>query len=151
MALTDYQILKDNYPHEDRATLYNSMGGEWPTLVDHPNYQNTCAIRMSLAFHSSNLPIPSSYQEAITGDGKSIVLKVETMWNFVISAYGQPTWGMTKIPGTPASIPVEQGIVVYHAAFSDATGHFDLWTGTDFVGAGKMEDVQNGYDLGLWY
>ena len=87
----------------------------------------------------------------MANDGRAIIIKVETMWNFMHAEFGVPTWGMSKIPGTEVQVPVEKGIIVYHKAFSDATGHFDLWTGTGFVGAGKMSDVTDGFDVALWY
>jgi hypothetical protein len=68
-----------------------------------------------------------------------------------VLAGGPVTWGMSKNPGTIVRIPAKKGIIVYHKAFSDATGHFDLWNGTAFVGTGKMDDVKDGFGIGLWY
>ncbi|WEF33511.1 T6SS effector amidase Tae4 family protein [Pseudoduganella chitinolytica] len=42
--------LKHNYPHKDAidtAQLFEGIG--WDDLIDNPAYENTCAIRMSLA------------------------------------------------------------------------------------------------------
>jgi hypothetical protein len=146
-----YDDLKATYPTQSKAELYNQMGGEWPTLVDHPNYRNTCAIRLSMALHGAGYGIADKYREGMTGDGRAIIIKVKTMWDYVTETVGPFTWGMSKNPGTPVDIPVRQGIIVYHAAFSDATGHFDLWTGTGFVGNGSLADVKDGFDLALWY
>ncbi|OCJ49795.1 hypothetical protein A6U94_13500 [Agrobacterium tumefaciens] len=133
-----------------KVDLYNQLGGQWPTLVDHPNYQNTCAIRLSVAFHGAGYKIDNKYKEAIAGDGRNIVIKVKTMWDYVTSTVGPFYWGMSKNPGTSVDIPAKKGIIVYHAAFSDATGHFDLWNGSGFVGSGDLGDVANGFDLALW-
>jgi len=146
-----FQPLADNYPTQSREDLYKALGGEWPTLVDHPNYQNTCATRLSVAFHGAGYVIPDAYKEGMAGDGRVIIIKVRTMWDYVVSLFGQPTWGMSKEPGTPVNVPVKKGIIVYHKAYSDATGHFDLWKGNGFVGSGDLAQAKGGYDIGLWY
>lgn len=146
--------LQKQYPTSSKADLFNQMGGEWPKLIDNPSYANTCAIRLSLALAGAGLPIPQKYREAITGDGKSIILKVASMGTFLRETIGKSYWGMSKNPGQPiddSTIPKKTGILVYHAAWSDATGHFDLWTGNGFVGAGSLESVKDGYDLELWH
>jgi hypothetical protein len=145
-----YDDLAGNYPKQSKEDLYNQLGGEWPTLIDNPNYQNTCAIRLSVAFHAAGYKIDNKYREAIAGDGRNIIIKVKTMWDYVTATIGPFYWGMSKNPGTPVDIPPRKGIIVYHAAFADATGHFDLWDGGDFVGSGDLDDVKNGFDLALW-
>ena len=51
--MVNFESLELNYPKEPKNELYAALGGEWPSLVDNPNYQNTCAIRMSVAFHAA--------------------------------------------------------------------------------------------------
>ena len=124
--MTIFESLAQHYPTKSKAGLYADLGGEWPTLVDHPNYQNTCAIRMSVAFQAAGYTIPNKFKEAIAGDGRRIIVKVKTMWDYVTDLFGTFTWGMSKIPGTDVKIPLKNGIIIYHKAFSDATCHFDL-------------------------
>ncbi|GGJ53042.1 hypothetical protein CDQ92_11470 [Sphingopyxis bauzanensis] len=148
-----FKSLKDAYPIQPKPDLFTALGGEWPTLVDNPAYANTCAIRLSVALKGAGSAIPGKYKEAIEGDGSPIVVKVKTFRDLVIELFGKSYWGMSKSPGTPVglgTIPKRSGILVYHAAWKDATGHFDLWTGTGFVGAGNFQDVADGYDLELW-
>lgn len=145
-----YDTLAPHYPKLSKKELYDQLGGQWPSLVDNPNFQNTCAIRLSVAFHAAGYSIDNQYKEAIAGDGRNIIIKVKTMWDYVSATVGEFYWGMSKNPGTPVDIPVKKGIIVYHAAFSDATGHFDLWNGVGFVGSGDLNDVTNGFDLALW-
>ena len=145
-----YDVLASHYPIVAKKELYTRLGGQWPTLIDHPNYQNTCAIRLSIAFHAAGYEINNKYKEAVAGDGRNIIIKVKTMWDYVNETVGPFYWGMSKNPGTPVNIPAKKGIIAYHAAFSDATGHFDLWSGTDFVGSGNLGDVASGFDLALW-
>ncbi len=161
--MATFSELQNNYPQEDRETLYQDLGGQWPVLVDHPNYQNTCATRMSIMFHASNMPIPDKYKEAIAGDNRTLIIKVQTMWDFVIDTIGQPDWGMSKKKGAQVTLPAKSGIICYHADYSDASGHFDLWTGTAFQGQldlwegvilpspADMSDVNNAFDVSMWF
>jgi hypothetical protein len=150
-----FDHLKKNYPVESREALFRALGGGWPALIPDPErkYQNTCAIRMSVALKRSGVAIPGAYAEMKQGDGTPIVIKVKTMQKLVASLYGEP-WGMSKPPGIPlkaSDIPNKTGIIVYHAGWSDATGHFDLWTGRGFVGKGNLGDVAEGFDIALWF
>lgn len=57
---------------------------------------------------------------------------------------------MSKDPGDPvppSALPKKSGVLVYHAQWSDATGHFDLWTGSGFVGAGNFDGIKQAFDL----
>lgn len=146
-----FETLKQHYPNEPKQELYTALGGEWPKLVNDKDYQNTCAIRLSIAFQASGYKIPAKFKEAIAGDGRPIIIKVKTMWDYVTETVGPFTWGMSKEPGSEIKIPAKKGIIVYHKAFSDATGHFDLWNTSSFIGAGKLSDVADGFDLALWY
>lgn len=149
----NFQDLKSAYPTQPKVELFNMLGGEWPTLVNNPAYANTCAIRLSVALKGAGATIPATYREAMDGAGSPIVIKVRTMRDLVKSLFGGSYWGMSKTPGSPIgtdTIPNRTGILVYHAAWADATGHFDLWTGSGFVGSGSLASVADGFDLELW-
>ena len=79
------------------------------------------------------------------------MIKVKNNWDFVKATFGDFSFGITKLEGSEVTIPAKTGIICYHKAFKDASGHFDLWNGTGFVGNGKMSDVIDGYDVALWY
>lgn len=148
-----FQTLKAAYPTQPKAELFDTLGGQWPTLVNDPAYANTCAIRLSVALAGAGATIAPAYREAMDGAGSPIVIKVRTMRDLVKSLFGGSYWGMSKTPGTPIGagvIPNRSGILVYHAAWTDATGHFDLWTGSGFVGNGSLASVADGFDLELW-
>lgn len=145
-----FSDLKDAYPTEPKSDLFNRLGGEWPQRVDDANYQNTCAVRMSVALKAVGVAIPAALREAMEGNGSPLVLKVKTMEKLVSQTFGGFYWGMTKVPGTPVQIPRKTGIIVYHVQWKDASGHFDLWTGDDFVGAGNFANVADGFDIALW-
>lgn len=152
MAIS-FQSLKDNYPTQNRTNLFNSLGGDWPSLIPNiTNYGNTCAIRLSIALRGAGQTIGSSYKEAMDGDGNPIVLKVATMEKLITSLFGAWTWGMSKNPGADISgdLPDYQGIIAYHADWKDATGHFDLWDKDKFIGSGSLADIKDGFDIAIW-
>ncbi|WP_439923093.1 T6SS effector amidase Tae4 family protein [Nitrobacter sp. JJSN] len=152
MALT-FNGLSSNYPTAPKPDLFISLGGDWPGLIDDPNYENTCCIRLSLAILAAGGDISRTYREAIAGDGRPLIVKVATMGNYLKGTLGQIYWGMSKNPGTmidAETLPRQAGIVVYHVAWANATGHFDLWTGSNFVGAGNFADIGDGFDVALW-
>ena len=149
-----FNNLKHHYPTQSKADFFTQLGGQWPKLINNPNYNNTCATRLSYAFNSAGDPVPQKYREAIDGAGNSLILKVKTMDAFIEGKFGKPSWGMSKEPGRPITkndLPRESGIIVYHAAWSDATGHFDLWTGSSFIGSGNFDDIRDGFDIAMWF
>lgn len=150
--MVTFEKLHANYPTQGRSELFHDLGADWIPLIDNPNYQNTCSIRLSVALNKSGQFVDKTYREALTGSGQSIVLKVSTMGRLVQASFGDP-WGMSKEVGqtlASSDIPARKGIIAYHANWSDATGHFDLWHGTGFVGSGNLDDVASGYDIALW-
>lgn len=149
MTIT-FKSLRDAYPVMPKPQLFAQLGGQWPGLVADDNYKNTCAIRLSVALRKAGATIPTKYKEAIDGTGAALVVKVKTMGLFVQELLHKPYWGVSKLVGSDVRIPGVQGIIVYHAAWSNATGHFDLWTGSGFVGAFDLNDVADGYDIALW-
>ena len=66
-----YDELVQTYPTQSKEDLYNAMGGDWPNLINNPNVQNTCAIRLSIALIAAGHNIDASYREGITGDGRN--------------------------------------------------------------------------------
>ena len=155
MTLT-FAPLKQAYRTHRRADLFRKLGGGWPAEIDKEKYVNTCAIRMSEALKDAGATIPASFKEAMRGDGSPIVVYVKTMRKVVQALLGEPTWGMSKQEEqalTAADLPKQTGIIAYHVSknvWDDATGHFDLWTGTAFVGEGKFSDIAKGYALEFW-
>jgi len=85
---TSFATLKSKYPTVPKPALFQSLGGQWPSLVNDKNYENTCAIRMSVALQKSGLPIPQAFKEAITGDGLALTIKVATMRDVVRGFFG---------------------------------------------------------------
>ena len=147
--------LKENYPKSEQAELFNSMGGGWPDLIGKPNYENTCAIRMSLALSRSGQIIPANFKDHITGDGTNIIVKVETMFRFFEETFKQDSWGISNCANlTLKDLPRKTGIIIYKFATpgtGGATGHIDLWDSTKFVGKGNLSDLKQSKMVQLWY
>ena len=153
MAAT-FSQLKSSYPTKPKREFYNVLGGQWPSLIDNPNFQNTCAIRMSSAFLGAGISIPAQYKEAIDGSGNTIVLKVKTFKDFIVSQYGESSWGMSKPIGSvlaSTDLPQKPGIIAYHADWADASGHFDLWETNKFVGTGNFDSIRDGFSIEMWF
>lgn len=152
MAIS-FATLKAAYPLAPRPALYTSLGGEWPNLVNDPLYQNTCSIRLSIALKAAGASIPADLREGMDGAGSPLVIKVRTMERLATRLLGEFDWGMSKQPGVPVragDLPPHKGIIAYHVQWANATGHFDLWTGSAFVGNGNFDDVRDGYALQFW-
>ncbi|EMR38134.1 T6SS effector amidase Tae4 family protein [Vibrio harveyi] len=91
--------LIDNYPTQSKEQLYSELKGEWPSLINNDNYNNTCAIRLSIALLKSGINIPDQYREAISGENDNLIIKVKTMSRFLTDTLDAPFWGMSKQPG----------------------------------------------------
>lgn len=48
-----------SYNRLDTSALYESLG--WGDLVDRPEWQNTCAVRMHLALLDANVQVPGRF------------------------------------------------------------------------------------------
>lgn len=140
----NFPQLKASYPQADRDNFFLELGGDWPLLINDDNYANTCAIRMSVALHGAGVRIPDGKRDGITGDGRNLIFSIGKMDRYLNELLGAPSWGLSKEPDDPVQLPARAGIILYHADFSNATGHVDLWTGSDFVG---QLDVWQGIDL----
>lgn len=148
MAIS-FDALRANYPTMPKEQFFKLLGGQWPSLLDDKMYRNTCAARLSYALHGAGVAIPAKYQEAIDATGASLIIKVKTMGELMNELF-PVHWAMSKIEGSAIDMPASQGVIAYHVKWDNATGHFDLWTGKEFVGEGRLKDVADGYDIVLW-
>lgn len=154
--MTHFERLRANYPTESRESLFrNVLRAGWPDLLPNENYLNTCAIRMSVAFNRTGSPIPPQHSDGGHRDhaGQNVTVRVATMHKVLLAKFGAPTWGVSKVPGTPFSftdLPIESGIVMYRAEFADASGHVDLWRGVRCVGRCPQPDLELAYEIMFW-
>ncbi|TIM05502.1 T6SS effector amidase Tae4 family protein [Mesorhizobium sp.] len=136
--MVPFATLWSNYPTEPKRELFERvLGGGWPALVGNPNYDNTCTIRLSVAFNRCGIKVSEAFGKKDGNhkdkNGDFIAIKVPTGEEMVTSFYGAQTWGMSREPGTPIDlkdVPAWTGILVYRVAGSTANGHIDLWDKT---------------------
>ncbi|MEI7870432.1 MAG: type VI secretion system amidase effector protein Tae4 [Candidatus Methylumidiphilus sp.] len=150
------------------ATLpsYETLWVVYPDYVNYPNPEdvkiliggkvnaawitNTCAIRMSRALNYSGIVLPKSAvgMNTISGsDKKRYAYRVRELRKWLNVTLDTPVFDITKKAGTvfdKSTIAVFKGIIAFDIAFSDATGHLDLWDGSNITSESHMS--KNYYD-----
>ncbi len=160
MSLT-YEQFEAVYPTNERFNLFtNTLGGGFADLVsDEENYGNTCAMRISVAMNAlgGNYKVSSQYgnRDGNHKDKSSnhIIIRVETIFDFITEKLGESTWGMSKNPGSPMDMSFvngKKGILLYHVDFNDATGHVDLWNGSSCEYQCKTEHMTLAKMVRFW-
>ena len=130
-----FQAYPD-YESSDSAAVKKKIGG----AVDADWVTNTCAVRMSRGLNYSNLPVPANFGGLHTvkgGDGKHYAFRVRELrlWLPTATALGMPDVDIKKKQGDDfdkKKLKDTKGIIAFDIHFSDATGHFDRWDGTQF-------------------
>lgn len=119
----------------DSAAVKKSIGGE----VTEPWLgQNSCTIRLSYTLNRNGFPIPQNFPGLATvrgGDGYRYAFRVAETRKWLSFAIGAPDYEVKKKAGKPYDkdqLQTMQGIIGFDISFSDATGHLDLWDGTQF-------------------
>lgn len=135
------------YGHDE---FFDLLGGEWPRLKKEAKFMNTCALRMSYALNVAGLTIPRRFGKPfMDGRGRPLIGDVDTMEKALLAIFGRPDQHVSKAPGADVRF-VGQGIVCLRKKFSDATGHVDLWNGTDFLGTGQRQWVIDAPSVKFW-
>ena len=116
--LPNFSTLWNNYPNgapeEVKALIGGHVNALWIT--------NTCVIRMSRALNYSGFHVhPDAGMHTISGkDGLQYGYRVSEFKRYMEHHFGPPQ----KFAG-------QRGIICFDVSvWSDATGHFDLWDGT---------------------
>ena len=150
------------------ATLpsYDTLWNVYPDYINYPDPQqvkdlvggnvnavwitNTCAIRMSRALNYSGIPLPSSFHGLNTvkgGDGKRYAYRVREIQPWLEATLGKPAFITKKKDGAvfdKSTIASLKGLIAFDIAFADATGHLDLWDGSNISSERHMS--RNYYD-----
>jgi hypothetical protein len=109
---------------------------------------NTCVVRLSKAFNASGEPIPGPTEaknynmEVVSGRDKQLVdgryqkqwyaYRVREFHQYMISKYGQPKVSVKGTGTIPSETKGKKGVIEFVVDnFSDATGHFDIWDGSE--------------------
>ncbi|WP_141688620.1 T6SS effector amidase Tae4 family protein [Bradyrhizobium paxllaeri] len=153
--MTIFDNLWNNWPTEARDVLFNSLGGNWPSLYPNDNYKNTCTIRFSVALNRSGYKVPASLSDGGHKDqeGNSIAVRVPTGESLARNFFGEPYWGMNRNPGSPidlTNVPRENGLLIYKVRVGDANGHVDLWKKNDCLIDCHASFAAASYELAFW-
>ena len=150
ITLPSYETLWDVYPdymnYPDPQVVKELIGGN----VNATWITNTCAIRMSRAFNYSGHPVPEGYPGLKTvrgGDDMRYAFRVREMRKWLDASLVKPAFDIKKPAGThfnKATIANIIGVIAFDIAFSDATGHLDLWDGSIISSENHMS--RNYYD-----
>ena len=78
-----YAEILSNFPSvegTDRTTLFNQMG--WSEFLERRGYQNTCAIRMSIALQKSGIDLPHGGHRFLDGElnGKRLEVRQKVLY-----------------------------------------------------------------------
>lgn len=153
-SVPNFESMWNNYPHgeaeEAKATIGGAVDADWIT--------NTCTIRLSRALNYAGDAVPVGPKQSAKGlhtvkgaDGMNYAYRVAEMRQYLLKRYGKPTIdrsssgssGVDKAPFTG-----KKGIIVFDVrGWSDATGHADLWNGSQ---PGHGEYFAQASNVMLW-
>lgn len=145
---SDFFSAYPDYVNHDSDDVKSTIGG----AVNADWITNTCAVRMSRGLNYSNLAVPANFSGLHTvkgGDGKHYAFRVRELrlWLPTDTALGKPDVDVKKKQGDDfdkTTLKDMKGIIAFDIHFSDATGHFDRWDGTQFSHeSGQSTDFGN--------
>ncbi|MCB2261593.1 MAG: type VI secretion system amidase effector protein Tae4 [Candidatus Thiosymbion ectosymbiont of Robbea hypermnestra] len=135
-----FKTLWNNYPHPrawSRERLFREIG--WDGLINEPGYNNTCAIRLSMALQKSGISISSSVGMAgLKGvmKAKPIEVRQEDLSNQLRRLWGPPRLlPKTKVEN---AIGDADGVISFfriagYQVGGGLGGHIDLVDGKSFA------------------
>ena len=127
MALPAFSMLWAHFPIGSSEEVKHKIGG----AVNMAWVTNTCVIRVSYALNKAGEPIPNGWPGLATakgGDGKRYAYRVKEFKPYLDKKYKK-----ADISGTSrTAFEGKKGIIMFDVqGWSDATGHFDLWNGSN--------------------
>lgn len=125
----------------DVPELGRFIGGKVEQNIAAGIFKNGCAIRMSYAFNKSGNSISSSDGAVSSGaDGAWYLYRVSDMINFVEKTLTGPSLS----GNSPASFYGKKGIIIFSGCgWGDATGHVDLFDGSQVEGTDYFNTCSN--------
>lgn len=134
-----YSELRDAYPSNDVTQsgyissddLYRSIG--WDDFMGDPNYANTCAVRVSLAFVRAGYRISPRSHRILKGDhsGEGVQVRMSSLASLLATERYLGNYEVLASRSLGAALATRQGVVAFHgiAGYSGG-GHIDLITGS---------------------
>jgi len=134
-----FNTLKNCYPQgsadEVKARIGGAVNADW--------IENTCAIRMSHTLNCAGIPVPprvsgGQVQWIRGGNGDKYIFRVKQLDPEIKKFFGNGITitapaGKRGVDYSPIS--GKKGIIYFNTqgAWNDASGHFDLWDGSQMV------------------
>jgi hypothetical protein len=143
LGLLEYSVLAGNYPTPDTYPTdvgnsgsiwkyiggyvqINAEGGSWGALP------NSCAVRMSHALNASGIIVAHDGNKTVSGKKPPkwwYYYRVADIKGFISGKFGQAkTFTKEEFKKN-----CKKGIVVLNIPWADATGHADLWDGSNMI------------------
>ena len=128
--------------HPDSAAVKRAIGGN----VNAAYIKNTCAVRLSRGLNYSGVLVPAKFPGLTTvsgADKKRYALRVTEMRKWLTVVLGDPDFDQSKAVGSSfdkTRLRDYRGILAFDIAFSDASGHFDSFSGTAFSNEHMVPD-----------
>jgi hypothetical protein len=133
-TLPPFDDLWKAYPHEDDSSLVKKQIGG---AVDASWITNTCTVRLSQALNGAGFLLPSGPKSTtsglhtiVGGDGNNYAYRVAELGDYLTKTVGPAPVVLTGNQINKQALAGQRGIVKFTVPFSDATGHFDLWDGS---------------------
>ena len=120
------------YP--DSKVVKQEIGG----AVNEDWITNTCAIRLSRTFNYNGMRVPGNFDGMSTvkgGDKLRYAFRVREMRLWLTYKLRKPDFDLRKQAGVvfdKSTLSSQRGIIAFDISFADATGHLDLWDGSNF-------------------
>lgn len=130
-----YAAIRKHFPDTSTVSpeeLYHWIG--YPENIGNPNFENTCAVRMSLALLGAGFPNPGRWRiKAGKYAGRAIETKQRLLSRWLLTQLGQPE-KFSSGPEAERKIGTRRGIVSFFSIYNDdrPQGHIaivskDLW------------------------
>ena len=149
MKLPDFRTLWLGYPRGSSTEVKAKIGGR----VNYDWITNTCTIRTSHAFNYSGAKIPQGYEGLGTTNGADdlrYAYRVAEFRRYLLAEYGPPTHVVRGEAGTITAeqFADHQGLICFEVeAWSDATGHLDMWNGQRAVAGAYFDKA---HEVAIW-
>ncbi|MDB5248927.1 MAG: hypothetical protein JWQ40_3321 [Segetibacter sp.] len=148
--LPKFDKLDANYPTtSDYKRILREIN---PALENDPAFQNTCAMRVSMALNACaghEIPRREGLLTVRGVDRKRYAVRVKELKNYLKLRYSLPFRTLTATTqGVIDNVSIKglKGIIAFDVTgWGDASGHFTLWNGEELLYSGG-HDYFNLYD-----